>query len=77
MRQRINAAAVCSSANYTASKRAHLEMLKRNHSSVSLMSFSSEKTDWHPTHKTIMVFGKPMVISYDEYQSHNLKELGF
>lgn len=79
MRSRINRAAICSSANYIASKRVHKKYLEEAHASFTGFSFStsSEKTGWHPKTKTIMVFGKPIVISYEEWQLHNLKALGF
>lgn len=73
MRQRINKAAICSSANYAASKRVHKQHLEEAHASFCAFSFStsSEKSDYHPKTKTIMVFGKPMVISYEEYLQHS------
>lgn len=79
MRSRINRAAICSSSNYALSKRLHREYLKEAHASFTGFSFStsSEEPAWHPATKTIMVFGKPMVITYSEYEERNLKELGF
>lgn len=43
MRKRINATAICSSANYVASKKAHRTMLERNHkeNETLFMSISS------------------------------------
>lgn len=80
MRKRFNRNAVCSSENYSASRKAHIALLEENHKSRAYLTVSSEiDTNFSPVYinRTIRVFGKPMTISYWEYQEHNLKELGF
>lgn len=73
MRKRINRAAICSSDNYAVSKKLHRQYLEKAHASFCGFSFStsSDGPAYHPTTKTIMVFGKPMVISYEEYMEHS------
>lgn len=72
MRKRINKNAVCSSENYSASKRIHADMLKENHKNFCIMVVSGEiklKTA-SPKFKTIKVFGKEMRITIDEYNTY-------
>lgn len=80
MRQRINRNAVCSSCNYIASRRAHLAMLKEHHASKCFLALTGEvDPDFNRVkpNRTIMVFGKPMEVTYAEYMKYNLKNLGF
>ena len=81
MRRRINTAAVCSSENYSASRRAHQFALKEAHTSFSLMVVSNKvaEEDKLTLGKqflraakliTIMVFGKPLQITKAEYDAH-------
>lgn len=84
MRKRINRAAVCSSENYSTSKRLHLSMLEEKHSHFKSMTvngeiaidvpvFNGEMIT--PKFKTIRVFGKNMKVSIEEYNTY-CKELG-
>lgn len=84
MRKRINRAAVCSSENYSTSKRLHLSMLKEKHSHFKSMTVNGEIAIdvpvlngemITPKFKTIRVFGKNMKVTIDEYNTH-CKELG-
>lgn len=84
MRKRINRAAVCSSENYSTSKRIHLSMLEEKHSHFKSMTINSEiaidvpilKGDSvTPKFQTIRVFGKNMRVSIEEYNTY-CKELG-
>ncbi len=81
MRRRINKNAVCSSENYSASKRVHQSALQEAHSSFSLMAVSSKvaEEDKITLGKqflraaqlvTINVFGKPLKITKSEYDKH-------
>lgn len=83
-RKRINRAAVCSSENYSTSKRIHLSMLEEKHSHFKSMTINGEiaidvpvlKGDVvTPKFKTIRVFGKNMRVSIEEYNTY-CKELG-
>ena len=69
MRKRVDRAAVCSSENYSTSKRLHLSMLEEKHSHFKSMTVNGEiaidvpvlKGDVvTPKFKTIRVFGKNM-----------------
>ena len=84
MRKRINKAAVCSSENYSTSKRLHLSMLEEKHSHFKSMTVNGEIAIdvpvlngemITPKFKTIRVFGKNMKVTIDEYNTH-CKELG-
>ena len=83
MRQRFNRNAVCSSENYSASKKAHLSFLKEKHDHFCGLMVSGEiKFDvpkvtssgkFEPKFKTITIFGKEMVITFEEYKTHYAK----
>lgn len=84
MRKRINRAAVCSSKNYSTSKKIHLSMLEEKHSHFKSMTVNGEIAidvpvlkgeRITPKFKTIRVFGKNMRVSIEEYNIH-CKELG-
>ena len=84
MRKRMNRAAVCSSENYSTSKRLHLNMLEEKHSHFRSMTVNGEiaidvpvlKEDAvTPKFKTIRVFGKNMRVSIEEYNTY-CRELG-
>lgn len=84
MRKRINRAAVCSSENYSTSKKIHLSMLEEKHSHFKSMTVNGEIAidipvlkgeRITPKFKTIRVFGKDMRVSIGEYNTH-CKELG-
>lgn len=84
MRKRINRAAVCSSENYSISKKLHLRMLEERHSHFKSMTVNGEiaidvpvlKGEMiTPKFKTIRVFGKNMRVSIEEYNTY-CKELG-
>ena len=80
----MNRAAVCSSENYSTSKRLHLNMLEERHSHFRSMTVNGEiaidvpvlKGDAvTPKFKTIRVFGKNMRVSIEEYNTY-CRELG-
>lgn len=84
MRKRINRAAVCSSENYSTSKKIHLSMLEEKHSHFKSMTINGEIAIdvpilkgkmVTPKFKTIRVFGKNMRVSIGEYNTH-CKKLG-
>lgn len=85
-RPRFNRNAVCSSANYEASHKAHLEVLKSNHSTFSNIAVSNfgvackaaPKLFNIPAvqYKTVRVFGKETKVTLAEYEEH-YKHLGF
>lgn len=77
MRKRINKNAVCSSENYSASRRVHQEYLKELHNSFCTLGVS----DSEPLSQnrllfrqyrmvTIRVFGKPLQITEKEYSTY-------
>ena len=79
MRSRFNRQAICSSDNYRASKRAHLDFLKEQHDHFSFLSVSGEialdvptisKGKIQPRFKTIKIFGKEMRLTIEEYNTH-------
>lgn len=83
MRKRINRAAVCSSENYSTSKKIHLSMLEEKHSHFKSMTVNGYLTIdvpvlkgemITPKFKTIRVFGKNMKVTIDEYNTY-CKEL--
>jgi hypothetical protein len=80
MRKRINRAAVCSSDNYSASKRVHQMYLRERHAHFNEMVVNGEITFDQPIFndgnftrkfKTIRVFGKEMRITIEEFREHN------
>ena len=83
MRKRFNRNAVCSSENYSASKHAHLDMLKEKHSHFCGLLVSGEiKLDVPnitsegkvaPKFKTVRIFGKEMRLTVEEYNTHYAK----
>lgn len=84
MRKRINRAAVCSSENYSTSKKIHLSMLEEKHSHFKSMTINGEiaidvpilkDKMVTPKFKTIRVFSKNMRVSIEEYNTH-CKKLG-
>lgn len=84
MRKRMNRAAVCSSDNYSTSKKLHLSMLEEKHSHFKSMTVNGEividvpvlKGEMiTPKFKTIRVFGKNMRVSIEEYNTY-CKEFG-
>lgn len=82
MRKRFKRSAICSSDNYEASRKAHIEFLKERHSNFCGLAVSdrmsadtSTKERYIPKFKTIRVFGKEMVITIEEYNLH-CKHLG-
>ena len=84
MRKRINRAAVCSSENYSTSRKLHLSMLEEKYSHFKSMTINGEiaidvpvlKGEMiTPKFKTIRVFGKNMKVSIEEYNTY-CKKLG-
>ena len=82
MRQRFNRQAICSSDNYRASRRAHLDLLNEQHEHFSFLSVSGEIAldvptvsdgKFQPKFKTIRIFGKEMRLTIEEYNTHYLK----
>ena len=81
MRRRINRAAICSSENYSASRRLHQSALMEAHTSFDMMAVSGKvaKEDKLTIGKqflraaqlvTIKVFGKPLKVTKAEYEAH-------
>lgn len=76
MRQRINVNAICSSANYRASKRVHSSALERAHASFEKTLEEAKALGKQalpiikPTLVKIRVLGKEMTITYSEWESH-------
>lgn len=82
MRKRINRNAVCSSENYSASKAAHLSMLKEKHEHFCGFMVSGEialdvpiveNGKFEPKFRTIRIFGKEMRITAEEFRTHYAK----
>lgn len=73
MRKRFNRNAVCSSENYSASKKAHLELLKEQHEHFCGIMISSDSPVDNvftgPRFKTIRIFGKEMRVTTEEYNT--------
>lgn len=73
-RKRFNRAAICSSENYRASKKAHIEYIKEQHSHFSGIAISSQDVldilAKLPKVKVVKVFGKEMKVSLEEYYEH-------
>lgn len=83
-RKRTNRAAICSSDNYSTSKKIHQMYLKERHSPFNEMTVNGEITfdqpifkngKLTPKFKTIRVFGKNIRVSIEEYNTY-CKELG-
>ena len=81
MRKRFNRQAICSSDNYRASKRAHLDFLNEQHEHFSFLSVSGEialdvptvsNGKFQPKFKTIRIFGKEIRLTIEEYNTHYL-----
>ena len=82
MRKRFNRNAVCSSENYSASRHAHLELLKEKHDhfcgfmvsgEIALDVPTVENGKFQPKFKTIRIFGKEMKLSIEEFNTHYAK----
>lgn len=78
-RQRINKAAICSSYNYKASKRLHLDFLNEQHQHFKEITVNGEiaidqpiikNGKILPKYKTIKVFGKNMKVTIEEFNTH-------
>lgn len=85
MRRKINRAAICSSENYSRSKKLHLDYLREKHSHFKEIVVNGELTIdvpvlkdgmVTPKYKTIKVFGKEMRVTINEYNTY-CKSLGF
>ena len=79
MRQRFNRQAICSSDNYKASRKAHLDFLKEKHDHFCFLAVSGEialdvptikNGKFQPKFKTIRIFGKEMRLTIEEYNTH-------
>lgn len=79
MRKKFNRNAVCSSQNYSASKKAHQELLQEKHGSFVGLAASDQHLEEFPLNRKlfaksymviIWVFGKPMQVTKDEYDKH-------
>ena len=83
MRKRINRNAVCSSDNYSATRKVHLDFLTERHDHFCGMMVSGElqidvpivdsEGKSQPKFKTIKIFGKEMRITIEEYNTHYAK----
>ena len=82
MRQRFNRGAVCSSVNYSASRKAHLDFLKEKHDHFCGLIVSGEIAldvpsvndgKFRPKFKTIRIFGKEMKLTIEEFNTHYAK----
>ena len=82
MRQRFNRQAICSSDNYRASKKAHLDFLNEQHEHFSFLSVSGEialdvptvnNGKFQPKFKTVRIFGKEMRLTIEEYNTYYIK----
>jgi hypothetical protein len=79
MRKRFNRNAVCSSENYSASRHAHLELLKEKHDHFCGFMVSGEmeidipKVDSKgmvlPKFKTLRIWGKDIRVTIEEYNT--------
>ena len=81
MRPRFNRQAICSSNNYKASKKAHLDFLREQHDHFSFLAVSGEialdvptikNGEIQPKFKTIRIFGKEMKLTIEEYNTYYL-----
>jgi hypothetical protein len=82
MRRRINRGAVCSSENYSASRKAHMDFLKEKHDhfcglmvsgEIALDVPAVENGKFQPKFKTIKIFGKEMRLTIEEFNTHYTK----
>ena len=82
MRRRFNRNAICSSDNYKASRKMHLDFLKEKHEHFSFIGVSGEiaidvpnvnNGKFQPKFKTIRIFGKEMRLTIEEYNTHYVK----
>jgi hypothetical protein len=82
MRRRINRGAVCSSENYSASRKAHMDFLKEKHDhfcgfmvsgEIALDVPAVENGKFQPKFKTIKIFGKEMRLTIEEFNTHYAK----
>lgn len=82
MRRRINRSAVCSSENYSASRKAHMDFLKEKHDhfcgfmvsgEIALDVPDVENGKFQPKFKTIKIFGKEMRLTIEEFNTHYAK----
>ena len=84
MRKRFNRNAVCSSENYSASKHAHLDMLKEKHDhfcgllvsgkiKLDVPEVKPDGTLSSEKFKTITIFGKQIKLTIEEYRTHYAK----
>ena len=79
MRKRINRNAVCSSDNYSASRKAHLDFLKERHDHFCGMMVSGElqidvpivdsEDKFQPKFKTLRIWGKDIRVTIEEYNT--------
>lgn len=79
MRKRFNRSAVCSSENYSVSRKAHLDFLKERHEHFAGFMFSGEmqvdipKLDSKgvalPKFKTLRIWGKDIRVTIEEYNT--------
>lgn len=70
MRPRINLNAVCSSKDYSITRKAHLNHIKEVHESFvsGKMDFSEE--NYSPRYKYITVWGKRIKLTLEEYENY-------
>ena len=82
MRQRFNRNAICSSDNYRASRKAHLDFLQEKHNHFCGIMVSGEvqidvpnveNKGIQPKFKTITIWGKQMRVTIEEYNTHYVK----
>lgn len=83
MRKRINRNAVCSSENYSASKRVHADFLKEKHDHFCGLMISGEikfdvpvvtpEGSFEPKFRTITIWGKQMTLTIEEFKTHYTK----
>ena len=76
MKKRVNKNAVCSSDNYRASKKLHIDMLKEKHNTFVPVEDSLDSVKGTNPLKlsvvmvSISIFGKKITITKDEYDEH-------
>lgn len=79
MRHRFNRNAICSSENYKASRKAHLDFLEEKHNHFCGMMISGEiqidiptidsNDKFEPKYKTVKIFGKDIRLTIEEYNT--------
>lgn len=75
MRKRFNRTAICSSSNYSASKKSHIELLKENHiNNAEVFNIISCKVQI-TKQAYITCFGKLIPISREEIILHNTLDI--